>query len=246
MPHIELAAETLFTILTVPVTNTLIMSLLVTGMLVVLGFFLRARIALVPSSLQLTFEIFIEGAVDMLNGIFGSREKTMRYFPLIASIFIFILLSNWLGLLPGVGSIGFFETHNGEETFTPLFRGSATDLNFTLAFALMAVILTHSFGIAAIGAFKHASKFFSFKSFMSFFVGILEFISEIGKLISFSFRLFGNIFAGEVLLALAFFFLPYVVPIPFLLFEVFVGLIQAFIFAMLTAVFISMATVEQH
>jgi len=244
MPKIELAAETIFQIFTIPVTNTLIMSILVTGILIALGLFVKSRIRLVPSSLQLTFEIFIEGAFGMLESIFGDRKKTEKYFALIASIFIFILFSNWLGLLPGVGSIGFFQTHNGAETFIPLFRGSATDLNFTLAFALMSVVFTHIVGVLTIGPIKHASKFLSFKSPLAFFVSVLEFISEFGKLISFTFRLFGNIFAGEVILALAFFFLPYIVPVPFFIFEVFVGFMQAFIFAMLTAVFISMSTVE--
>ena len=100
--------------------------------------------------------------------------------------------------------------------------------------------------IAAIGFVKHAGKYISFKSPIQFFVGILEIVSEVAKMISFSFRLFGNIFAGEVLLIIIGFLAPYVVPAPFLMLEIFVGFIQALVFAMLTLVFISIATVESH
>ncbi len=138
-----------------------------------------------------------------------------------------------------MGSVG------GKNVFIPFFRSSASDLNFTLALAIVAVVLVHILGVAAIGAGKHISKFFTLKSPLDFFVGILEFISEIAKMISFSFRLFGNVFAGEVLLVITAFLVPYLVPVPFLALEIFVGFIQALVFAMLTTVFISIA-VSNH
>ena len=143
--------------------------------------------------------------------------------------------------------MGIFERgHEGQEIFVPLFRSTASDINFTLALAIISVVATQLLGIAAIGFAKHAAKYISFKGPIQFFVGILEIVSEVAKMISFSFRLFGNIFAGEVLLIIIGFLVPYVVPAPFLMLELFVGFIQALVFAMLTLVFISIATVEHH
>ena len=121
-------------------------------------------------------------------------------------------------------------------------RSGASDINTTLALAIIALFFVHVIGIGAIGFWKHVGKFFTLRSPVDFFVGILEFISEIAKMISFSFRLFGNVFAGEVLLIIMAFLAPYVVPVPFLGLELFVGFIQALVFAMLTTVFISLAT----
>ena len=141
-----------------------------------------------------------------------------------------------------MGSIGFFEIKEGKELFVPFLRSGASDINTTLALAIIALFFVHVIGISAIGFWKHIGKFFTLKSPVDFFVGILEFISEIAKMISFSFRLFGNVFAGEVLLIIMAFLAPYVVPVPFLGLELFVGFIQALVFAMLTTVFISLAT----
>jgi len=102
------------------------------------------------------------------------------------------------------------------------------------------------FGIIGIGFFKHAGKFISFKGPIEFFVGLLELVSEVAKMISFSFRLFGNIFAGEVLLTVVLFLVPYLVPLPFLFLEIFVGFVQALVFSMLTLVFLKMAVSEAH
>ncbi len=156
-----------------------------------------------------------------------------------------IVLSNWAGILPGVGSIGFRETTSSGTFITPFLRSPASDLNFTLALAIISVISINIFGIAARGLGKHVTRFFDFSSPIKFFVGILEFIGEGAKLISLAFRLFGNVFAGEVLLIIVGFLAPYIAPVPFLMLELFVGAIQALIFATLTMVFISIAT-EEH
>jgi F-type H+-transporting ATPase subunit a len=238
MPHIELAAEKLFEIFGMPVTNTLLTGWIVVVLLTIVSFLIYGRVSLVPAFLQNILEIVIEKFVDTMEGLFGSKEKAEKYFPVVATIFLFILLSNWLGIFPGVGSIEF----DGK----PLFRSAASDLNFTLALAVSSVLLINIFGVAALGVWKHIGKFISFKGPIDFFVGILELVSEVAKLISFAFRLFGNVFAGEVLLVITAFLIPYFIPVPFLLLEIFVGFIQALVFSMLTMVFISIAVAEHH
>ena len=242
--RIEIVAERIFNFLGMPITNTLLTSWLVVIILLFLIYFLSRKINIIPSFLQNIFEFFVDSFLNLLEGIFGSRDVAAKYLPIVATIFIFILISNWLGILPGVGSIGFFEKYNGESIFVPLFRSAASDLNFTLALATMAVFLINFFGIAEVGLKNYLSKFFNLKSPIDFFTGILELISEISKIISFSFRLFGNIFAGEVLLAIMMFLVPYLIPTPFLFLEIFVGFIQALVFSLLTAVFISLAVVK--
>jgi F-type H+-transporting ATPase subunit a len=182
-------------------------------------------------------EFAVEGVLGMMEPVFGSRKKAEKYLPWIATFFILILLSNWLGLFPGVGSI----IVKGEHGSAPLLRAPASDLNFTIALAIISVIIINYFGIKVLGLKLHLKKFFDFRSPIKFFIGILELVSEIAKIISFSFRLFGNVFAGEVLLTIIVFLVPYFIPLPFLMFEVFVGFMQAFVFSMLTMVFIAMA-----
>ena len=151
-----------------------------------------------------------------------------------------------MGILPGVGSLGLKEVVGHEEVFVPLFRSTNSDLNMTLALGLISVIATQIFGISALGFFTHFSRFISFKTPIRFFTGILELVAEIAKVVSFSFRLFGNIFAGEVLLVVVFFLVPLIVPLPFMVMEIFVGFIQALVFAMLTLVFLTIATAKEH
>lgn len=242
MPHIEIAAEKLFYLLGLPVTNTLLTGWIVMGIFLVAARLLAGRIRTVPGGLQNIFEFAVERFLGMMESVFGSREKAERYLPIVATLFLFIVISNWLGILPGVGSVGIFERYDGEETrFVPFFRSAASDLNLTIALALIAVAAVHLAGIRQLGFGAHFSKFFSFKNPIEFFVGILELVSEFAKMVSFSMRLFGNIFAGEVLLIITGFLAPYGAPIPFLGLEIFVGFVQALVFAMLTTVFISIA-----
>ena|SRR3989344_7496215 len=241
MIHISLHPEELFTVAGFAVTNSIIVSTAILVLFAGVGILLRRRFALVPGMAQNIAESGMEALFDLMDQVLGDRKKSEKYLPLVATIFLFVLLSNWMGLLPGIGSIVF---HNGEEV-SPLLRSPSTDLNFTLALAIISVLSINLIGIGTIGVAKHAKKFFNFKNPIEFFVGILELISEFVRIISFSFRLFGNIFAGEVLLVVTQFLLPYVLPVPFIMMETFVGLIQAFIFAMLTLVFISVA-VEDH
>jgi F-type H+-transporting ATPase subunit a len=241
MHEIFLAAEPIFYIRTFPFTNTLLVSLLAVSVIVMGGYFLKRRYAEVPGIAQGITEIAYEELTGLMDSVLGSRKKSEKYLPFIATIFVFILVSNWLGILPGVGSIGFEDAHHH---FIPFFRSPASDLNFTLALSIITVVMVNVFGVAAIGAWKHATKFFNFTGPINFFVGILEFISEIARMISFAFRLFGNVFAGEVLLVVVAFLVPFIAPVPFFFLELFVGFIQAFVFAMLALVFIAIATVE--
>ncbi len=237
MLNISLAAEDVFHIGSFGVTNAMLMAFIVLIVLTVLSLSLRAKLKMVPGMMQNIAELILEGALGLMDSVLGSRKNSEKYLPLVFTIFIFVLCSNWLGLLPGVGSV--MVGHGADAV--PLLRSPASDLNFTLALALIAVTMVNVFGVAAIGIKQRISVFFNFGSPLKFFVGILELISEFARIISFTFRLFGNVFAGEVLLAIMALLVPYLVPLPFMFLEVFVGFIQAFIFGMLTLVFVALA-----
>lgn len=241
MPHIEIAAEKLFSIGGFPITNTLITSWVVVALLILVAILIRRRTEMVPGGVQNIFEFFVEQFVSLMESVLGSRGTAEKYFPIVGTVFIFILTSNWLGIMPGIGSIGFFEVVDHHEKFVPLFRSAASDLNVTLALSTITVFIIHVLAVGAIGFRAHLSKFFTIKNPIETFVGVLELISECAKIISFSFRLFGNIFAGEVLLVVTGFLMPFGGPLPFLMLEIFVGFVQALVFAMLTTVFISIA-----
>lgn len=240
MLQISLRAEEIFSVAGFPVTNAVLLSTIVLILLTVLAVMLRSRLALIPGAVQNVFEMVLEGALGLMESVLGSRKQSEKYLPLVFTVFLFVLFSNWFGLLPGVGSV---MVRHGEES-VPLLRSPGSDLNFTLALALIVVTLVNILGGAAVGFKKRLSVFFNFKGPIDFFIGILELISEFAKIISFSFRLFGNVFAGEVLLAIMAFLVPYLVPLPFMFLEIFVGFIQAFIFGMLTLVFVAMAVSE--
>ena len=240
--HISLVAEKVLDVFGFPLTNTLLTSWLVVIVLIVGAYFIGRNVKAMPAGAQNVAEFVIESFFGFMTTIAGDRKKAEKFFPIVAIIFIFVLLANWAGIIPGVGSIGFYEDG---KTFVPFFRSVNSDLNMTLALALIAVTLSHFFGVASLGALRHAGKFFNFRNPIGFFVGILEFISEFAKIVSFSFRLFGNVFAGEVLLVIITFLVPYLVPVPFYGLEIFVGFIQALIFAVLTTMFLVVAT-EHH
>ncbi len=237
--HISVSAEKLFNIGFVPVTNSLLTTWLVMAALIILSYLVTRKISLVPGYLQSTGEIFIEGLSNFFIAVI--HEKNKRFLPLLLTLFLFIISVNWVGLLPGMGSIGLRVVKGGHSEFLPLFRAGTADLNTTLALALIALLVIQYSGFVALGTF-YLKKFFNFSSPIGFFVGILELMSEVSRIISFAFRLFGNIFAGEVLLTVIAFLMPVIVPLPFLGMELFVGFIQALVFSMLTGVFLSVAT----
>lgn len=240
--HISLAAEKVFEIFGFPITNTLLTSWFVLIFLAVGAYFVGRSVKVMPAGVQNAAEFVIDGFMGFMTTIAGDRKTAEKFFPIVATIFFFVLFANWAGIFPGVGSIGFYEHTDHGEVFVPLFRSVNSDLNMTLALAFIAVTLSHFFGVAALGALKHTAKFFNFKNPINFFVGILEFVSEFAKIISFSFRLFGNVFAGEVLLVIMTLLVPYLAPVPFYGLEIFVGFIQALIFSVLTMMFLVVAT----
>ncbi len=243
MLQISLTAEKIAEIGGFSITNSLFTTWVVMGMLFILVFVTRSRLALVPSRFQVVMEGLVGGLYNLFESVTG--ERTKLYYPLVGTLFIFIIFTNWIGLLPGFGTIGFKMIEGGKEVFTPIFRSANADLNTTFALALISVLTIQFFGIKTLGL-TYFKRFLNLKSPIYFFVGILDIVSEFSKIISFAFRLFGNIFAGEVLLAVIAFLMPVIAPIPFLGLEVFVGFIQALVFSMLTAAFLSAATASGH
>lgn len=241
--HISIAAEPIFNLGPLPVTNSMLATSIVGVMLGAGSYFATKNMKKVPTGAQNVFEALIEFLLKLTDGITGKRKISIKIFPFIATFFIFILFNNWFGLLPGVGTIGFVEHIHGENVFVPLLRAGTADLNTTIALGIVAVLGTQFVGITTIGFFRHTKKYLNFSSPINFFVGLLELLSEVTKVVSFSFRLFGNVFAGEVLLTVLAVLSPYVIPVPFYIMEVFVGFIQALVFTMLTLVFYTMATV---
>jgi len=233
-----------------PITNSFLVTLVISALIIAGAWFLKNNLRKdKPTSFQNLIEMVFEGLLDLVDGVTGNREQTRKFFPLVATIFIFVILINWIEIVPGLGTIGVEQVHHGEKILAPFIRSAAADLNVTLAIALIAVLASQIMGITALGLKKYAGKFFvsPFKKpyFVGTFVGLLEIISEFAKIISFSFRLFGNIFAGEVLLTVMLMLVPLFIPLPFLFLEIFVGFVQALVFAMLTLVFMKMAT-EAH
>ena len=240
--HIALAAERVFTVWGMGIPNTLIAAWVVMATLISIAYVAGNKPSIIPGRIQNFFEAIFEFLLGYMETVLGSRKDAERYFPLIVTIFLFIAMSNLFDFLPIFGSIGVWH---GEE-FVPLLRPVNTDLNVTLALAIIAVISIEVSGILALGVWRYGSKFFNFSSPLNFTVGLIEFVSELSRFISFSFRLFGNIFAGEVLLAVASYLMPYVLPVPLMAFETFVGVVQAAVFAMLTLFFIKLAIAEPH
>ncbi len=251
------------------ITNSLIMSWITVAILV--AFFIavgkkagKAKTK-APTGVHNLFEIILEQALTLADSVTGDRKKTLKFLPVVLSLFLFILVNNWLGLLPGVGTVGFVETGIHGKVFIPFLRGATADLNTTLAISLFAVILSHILGVVWVGAWNHFNKFFNVKAIATIFkkgrrepilimvnpikafVGLIEVVGEIAKIASLSLRLFGNIFAGEVLLASMMAISAFLLPIPFMFLELIVGIVQALVFAILTLAFMSIATTnEEH
>lgn len=244
--NISLSAEKLFTLAGLPVTNTLLMTWIIIAFVILVSALIRARLQLVPHGLQNAAELAVEKLLSFVESVVGSPAQARKFFPLIGTIFFAVLFSNLLEIVPGLGTVGLLEIREGKQLIIPFIRSASADLNFTLALAISAVLAVQIFGLASIGFFKYAGKFINFRGPVEFFVGLLELVSEVAKIVSFSFRLFGNIFAGEVLLTVVLFLVPYLVPLPFLFLEIFVGFVQALVFSMLTLVFLKMAVTEHH
>lgn len=240
--HISLAAEKIGTFLGIPVTNTLLMSFVVLVLLFALAFFVRRNLALVPGRLQTLIETLFVGILDYMTETLEDAKLARKLFPLILTIFLFIFTANLIEFTPGIGSIGWFHP---DSEFTPLFRSMNTDLNTTLALTIIAFVAIEVAGVATLGFLRYGKKFVNVSSVLGFMVGVIELFSEVARLVSYSFRLFGNIFAGEVMILVIQHFVPMVLPVPIMAFEVFVGFMQAAIFAILTLFFVKIAITEQ-
>ena len=292
-PHVSLAAEPLLENGPSWFTNGLLTTFVVDLLLIILAYTATAKMSLVPSGWQNAMEAIVEYLYGLAESVSGKAAST--YFPWVATIFFFVAISNWSGLIPGVGSIGFFHTgeHGTEEApakegeshgfvfdqqlamvdgnlllvqaadavakpaaaeeeghakFVPLFRAPSADLNVTFALAIATMVMVQIHGFRALGG-SYFKKFWNtsghgFMKGINIFVGILELISEFSRIIAFGFRLFGNIFAGEIVLATMAFLITFLVPLPFYLLEILVGAVQALVFMMLALVFFTMATVS--
>lgn len=285
MLHVSVKPEILFYISNFPITNSYLATILTLLIFFILAYnYNSAKLSGKQNTLTTLLDFVQEQLYTYMKGI--TKSYVTILYPLLGSYFFFIIISNYLGLLPGFGSITFkpeikaehsaieqiqlepktnenslpflseffktkedtdiSEQKNQNHETVHLLRGPTADLNTTIALALISVFIIQYYGIKINGAKNYAKKFFNTSSAMMFILGLFELMSEFIRIISFSFRLFGNIFAGEVILMVIAFLIPYFASFPFLLFEFFVGFIQAFVFTTLSAIFIMQAIETQH
>jgi F-type H+-transporting ATPase subunit a len=227
----SLKSEIIFEVGDFYLTNTFLAALLTTIVILLFCFIFKNKTKEIPSKFQILIEIIFENFYNSWSKM--TEIKNLKIFAFCFTFFVYILLSNWLGILPGFGSI--YIKHNEEKIH--LLRTTYSDLNMTLALSLISVIAVNFLGLLK-------NKLYFVKKFLGP-IGLLEIISEISKILSFSFRLFGNVLAGEVLVFSISLLLPFLIPIPFLFLEIFVGFVQALIFFMLTSIFLKVA-VSHH
>jgi F-type H+-transporting ATPase subunit a len=233
---VSLGPEVIGSFFGVKVTNTILATIIVDSFFLLLIISIHKNIQKIPGALQSIFEMIIDYFYSLAEQMSGKNAKTI--FPWTMSFFLVILFTNLIGLLPGFGTIGLFEHKDGHEKFIPLLRAATSDFNATLALATTSLVATHIVAIKLTGIRDYLAHFFSLNPIL-LFVGMLELVSEFIKLFSLSFRLFGNIFAGEVVLHTIGALFAFVAPIPFLLLEMIVALVQALVFSLLTMVFMS-------
>ncbi|MBP6883847.1 MAG: F0F1 ATP synthase subunit A [Candidatus Pacebacteria bacterium] len=243
------------------ITNALVTSWVAVLIIVILSAVLRSKLKTVPGKVQNIFEVVVESALDLCDQVTNNRAISLKVFPIAISVFFFILVNNWLGIMP-FGGFGLIETGDHGPTFIPFLRGGTADVNTTVALAIMSVLGANLFGVFSIGIWKTFNKYVNLKALggifkkikhdktvivvapITFFVGLLEVIGEFAKVASLSFRLFGNVFAGEVLLVSMAAIVAYIVPVPFLFLEIIVGIIQALIFSILLVVYFTIASTD--
>jgi len=238
--HVAISAEKLGDFLGLPITNALVTSWVVIFILVVTAFLVQKRLKLIPSRFQTLMEWMVGGIYDYVAETLESKENARKFFPLIMTIFLFLFIGNMIHFIPGIGSLEFMHV--------PLLRAPATDLVVPLTLALISFFVVEISGILAIGVWKYGGKFLvnPLRNPMGFGIGLIELIGEFVRVVSLSFRLFGNILAGEIVISVAIFFIPYLGPLPLMLFEIFIGTLQAAIFTMLTLFYIKLAISEPH
>ena len=250
MIHVEIAAETLFTIGGFEVTNSMVGAVLASLLLLAGAWYVTRRSALVPHRLQSLLELPVEWVAGIVE---GSSSRWRGYVALVIGLFLMILVANWLSLLPGVGVVGVQETVEGHEVLVPFVRPAAADLNFTLGLALITFVVFVWWGVRLHGPVGYLKELVGEPRYMAPLMFPIHLISELSRLVSLSMRLFGNVFAGEVLIATmlalttaALFVLPlaFFVPAIFLGLELLFGAVQALVFALLTMTYITMAIAE--
>ncbi len=237
MEEISVAAPILFEIAGVAITNTTFWMVLIAIIVAVFFASVFGKAKMVPGRVQNVLEFIMESFLNFIDSITNSRKKTLEIFPYTMTLFLIIWGSNLLELVPGLGVF-------------PILRSPSSDLNFTFGLAALSMFYVNYLALRNLGLVPYLSKFFNFKSPVLLFVGLLELMGEFTRIISLSMRLFGNLFAGEVLLMVVssgiHWALAYLVPLPFLGLEVLVGFLQAFIFSSLIVVFYSTATEAAH
>ncbi|MEJ5248403.1 MAG: F0F1 ATP synthase subunit A [Caldilinea sp.] len=293
-PHVALSGEPIFSTGPKWFTNSVLTTIIVDIVLILLALAVRFNLKEIPGAFQNFMEAIIEALYGLAESVAGKNAS--KFFPWVATIFLFVIISNWSGMLPGVGSIGFYhptdKDKHGEHAaasessaghlldqqlamaggsivlaapervqeapaaaegehgkFIPLFRAPSADLNVTFALAISTMVMVQIWGVRFLGG-SYFHKFFNFSGPNPFmkgingFVGILELVSEFSRVLAFGFRLFGNVFAGEIVLATMAFLIAFLLPVPFYVLELFVGFVQALVFMMLALVFFHMATIS--
>jgi F-type H+-transporting ATPase subunit a len=238
--EISVAPETLFSIGPFNVTHSLVGTWLAMLLLMVLAVVIRRNRSLVPGRLQGLLEWPIEGMLNLVTGV--DRRRGIQYFPLVISMFLFILTMNWMGLLPGFGTIGLLEEHNGHQVLVPFLRAGTADLSTTLALALVSFVVFIGFGVVVHGPLGYLKTFANPPA-----LAPLEILQHLFRAVSLSLRLFGNVFAGEAIQIVFLSFLgpaAFVIPAIFILLVILFGLVLAGIFALLTMTYILLATLE--
>jgi F-type H+-transporting ATPase subunit a len=236
---VSFAAEPIFRLGFFNVTNSFLDTLLVDGLLIGLIVAINKKISLIPGFLQNLVEMTVETFYEITESV--ANERASQIFPYLMSFFLFILLANWSGLIPGISAIGIKEG----QTIVPFLRPATSDLNTTLGLALISLVATHVMSIRVTGIKDYLGRYISLNP-LNLYIGALELVGEVVKVISLSFRLFGNIFAGEIVLGTVSTIFAFVFPLPFLMLEVIVGLVQALVFAMLTMAFMAVLTTPHH
>ena len=262
-PHPELPAEVVFHLFGFAITNSVIAAWITVIFLVGLSYAVTRRMKLIPGRLQSAFEFLLGWLYDFCCSAAG-EENGRRFFPIVTTIFLFVGFNAWLGLLPGFGSI----TVHTAEGAVHLLRPANTDINMPLALAVMSVIITQYFGLRTLGPryiakFVNVGGFFRsaglvvrgrlraglsgmFTGVIEIFVGFLELLSEFIHIVSFTFRLFGNMTAGEILILVAVFLIPWVFALPFYGLELLIGFLQAIIFGGLTLIFLTLSVASHE
>lgn len=241
---IILHAEEIFRLGGVRITNSMLLGWLAALVLVVLFVAAAHKVRItVGGKLVSLIELAVDGVTNLANDVMHDRKRAATYAPFLITLFCFILLNNWFGLLPGVGAI----KYHGQ----PLLRSWTADLTGTLALAISSIVIIQIYSIRELGVTGHLKHYFSNKPWnpVNLFIGLLEVLGEFTRVASLSLRLFGNIFAGEVLLLVLSSITSYGTPIatlPFILLELFVGFIQAFVFTTLVIVYLALATAGHH